>query len=116
MSCDSAMACCSRAMSPVNAKLLMLPSCGCSFDIIVVPLAVNMPPTTWQTEILAPGIWAGREPRIWRALFCNGYMPYIRNACRRGRCHWCERQFPAGAVLCPAPASPRGTKPRSSRP
>jgi hypothetical protein len=25
-----------------------------------------MPPTPWQTEILAPGIWAGAVPRIWR--------------------------------------------------
>jgi hypothetical protein len=28
-----------------------------------------MPPTPWQTEILAPGIWAGAVPRIWRTLF-----------------------------------------------
>ena len=25
----------------------------------MVPEAANMPPTPWQTEILAPGIWAG---------------------------------------------------------
>jgi len=26
----------------------------------IVPEAANMPPTPWQTEVLAPGIWAGR--------------------------------------------------------
>src|SRR5271166_740745 len=36
-----------------------------------------MPPTAWQTEILAPGIWAGAMPRIWRTLSCSAYMPYI---------------------------------------
>jgi hypothetical protein len=29
---------------------------GPSFDMIIVPEAANMPPTPWQTEILAPGI------------------------------------------------------------
>ena len=37
---------------------------GSSFDMMIVPLAANMPPTPWQTEILAPGIWAGAVPRI----------------------------------------------------
>src|SRR6516165_8921942 len=27
--------------------------------MIIVPEAANMPPTPWQTEILAPVIWAG---------------------------------------------------------
>ena len=27
--------------------------------MMIVPEAANMPPTPWQTEILAPGIWAG---------------------------------------------------------
>ena len=31
---------------------------------MMVPEAANMPPTPWQTEILAPGIWAGADPRI----------------------------------------------------
>jgi hypothetical protein len=48
---------------------------GASFDMMMVPLAANMPPTPWQTEILAPGIWAGAVPRIWRTLSCKAYMP-----------------------------------------
>ena len=45
--------------------------------MMIVPEAANMPPTPWQTEILAPGIWAGAMPRIWRTLSCNAYMPYM---------------------------------------
>jgi len=37
-----------------------------SFVMMIVPLAANMPPTPWQTEIFAPGICAGAMPRIWR--------------------------------------------------
>jgi hypothetical protein len=37
------------------------------FDMMIVPEAANMPPP-WQTEIRAPGIWAGAVPRIWRTL------------------------------------------------
>ncbi len=29
---------------------------GPSFDMMIVPDAANMPPTPWQTEILASGI------------------------------------------------------------
>jgi hypothetical protein len=47
------------------------------FDMTTVPEAANMPPTPWQTEILAPGIWAGAVPRIWRTLSCSAYMPYM---------------------------------------
>ena len=50
---------------------------GGSFDMMMVPEAANMPPTPWQTEILAPGTWAGAVPRIWRTLSCRAYMPYI---------------------------------------
>ena len=50
---------------------------GGSFDMMIVPEAANMPPTPWQTEILAPGICAGAVPRIWRTLSCNAYMPYM---------------------------------------
>ena len=39
--------------------------------MMIVPLAANMPPTPWQTEILAPGIWAGAMPRIWHTVSCN---------------------------------------------
>ena len=35
-----------------------------------------MPPTPWQTGILAPGIW-GATPRIWRMLSGNADMPYM---------------------------------------
>jgi hypothetical protein len=41
---------------------------GGSSDMMIVPDAANMPPTPWQTEILAPGIGAGAVPRIWRTL------------------------------------------------
>src|SRR5580704_16799098 len=37
--------------------------------MMIVPEAANMPPTPWQTEIQAPGIWAAATPRIWRTLF-----------------------------------------------
>ena len=53
------------------------PAQGGSFDMMIVPEAANMPPTPWQTEILAPGIWAGAMPRIWRTLSCSAYMPYM---------------------------------------
>src|SRR2546422_578678 len=43
--------------------------------MMIVPDAANMPPTPWQTEILAPGIWAGATPCIWRTLSCSAYMP-----------------------------------------
>jgi hypothetical protein len=29
------------------------------FDMMIVPEAANMPPTPWQTEILAPGDLGG---------------------------------------------------------
>ena len=45
--------------------------------MMIVPEAANMPPTPWQTEILAPGIWAGAVPRIWRTLSYSAYMPYM---------------------------------------
>ena len=35
-----------------------------SFVKMIVPLAANMPPTPWQTEIFAPSTWAGEVPRI----------------------------------------------------
>jgi hypothetical protein len=48
-----------------------------SFVKMIVPLAANMPPTPWQTEIFAPGTCAGAMPRIWRTLSCSAYMPYM---------------------------------------
>jgi hypothetical protein len=50
---------------------------GASFDMMIVPDAANIPPTPWQTEIFAPGTWAGAIPRIWRTLSCKAYMPYM---------------------------------------
>jgi hypothetical protein len=50
---------------------------GPSFVMMIVPEAANMPPTPWQTEILAPGTWAGAMPRIWRTLSWSAYMPYM---------------------------------------
>lgn len=44
---------------------------------MIVPEAANMPPTPWQTLILAPSTWAGAMPRICRTLSCRAYMPYI---------------------------------------
>jgi hypothetical protein len=43
----------SRTLLNPNAPLLAEPT------ISAVPEAANMPPTPWQTEIRAPGIWAG---------------------------------------------------------
>ena len=48
-----------------------------SFVMMIVPLAANMPPTPWQTLILAPGTCAGAVPRICRTLSCKAYMPYM---------------------------------------
>jgi len=42
--------------------------------MMIVPEAANMPPTPSQTEIRAPGIWAGEIPRIWRTLSCKAYI------------------------------------------
>ena len=43
--------------------------------MMIVAEAANMPPTPWQTETFAPGIWAGATPRIWRTLSCK--VPYM---------------------------------------
>ena len=50
---------------------------GGSFDMMIVPEAANLPPTPWQTEILAPGIYVGAMPRIWRTLSWSAYIPYM---------------------------------------
>jgi hypothetical protein len=34
--------------------------------MMIVPEAANLPPTPWQTEIFASGIWARTVPRVWR--------------------------------------------------
>jgi hypothetical protein len=53
---------------------------GGSFDMMMVPLAANMPPTPWQTEILASGICAG--PGRCRA---SGARSPARRTCRTCR-------------------------------
>jgi hypothetical protein len=58
-----------QSVSPVPHPLSLLK--------IMVPLAANMPPTPWATEILAPATWAAAVPRIWRTLSCSAYMPYM---------------------------------------
>ena len=56
-----------------------------------------MPPTPWQTEIVAPEICAGAVPRIWRTLSCNAYMPYIAGMhVGKPAAIGVERQFAAG--------------------
>jgi len=65
-----------------------------------------MPPTPWQTEILAPGIRAGAVPRIWRTLSCKAYMPYMPE---------CMYERPPPLVLSgiPGAAGPAG-RPRDA--
>ena len=93
---------------------------GSSFDMMMVPEAANVPPTPWQTEIRAPGIWAGAVPPTWRTLYYSGTCRHAGMDLAGSR-----RRGPAGhpgdarGGVMPAmkvPASPRGTKPRSSRP
>src|SRR5690349_5710295 len=58
----------SRRAAIEPACFLARPAQGGSFDMMIVPEAANMLPTPSQTEILAPRIWAGAAPRLWRAL------------------------------------------------
>ncbi len=50
---------------------------GMKFEKTTVPLALNMPPTPWQTETFAPATCAGAVPRICRTLSCRANMPYM---------------------------------------
>lgn len=59
------------ALNPVS------PPYGRSFDMMIVPLAPNIPPTPCATLIFAPATCAGAVPRICRTLSCSAYMPYI---------------------------------------
>jgi hypothetical protein len=69
--------------------------------MMIVPEAANMPPTPWQPESLAPGIWAGAAPRIWRTLSCNAHMPYMPGVhVGEGTAICVERQLAAGVVNC----------------
>jgi hypothetical protein len=52
-------------------------TCYFSFVNTIVPLAANMPPTPWHTEIFAFGTCAGAMPRICRTLSCSAYIPYM---------------------------------------
>jgi hypothetical protein len=67
--------------------------------MMIVPDAANMPPTPWQTVILASGIWAGATRRIWRTLSCKACMPTFRSACRRPPPLVLSGSLLAGAVL-----------------
>jgi hypothetical protein len=49
---------------PPTARLRETDHHGGSFEKMIVPEAANMPPTPWQTEILASGTCAGAMPRI----------------------------------------------------
>jgi len=79
--------------------------------MMIVPEAADMPPTPWQTEILAPGIWAGAVPCIWRTLSGNVHAGmHVGEIAAIG----VERQLEPGAVLrspMKPLASSRGTKP-----
>jgi hypothetical protein len=68
---------------------------GVSFEKMMVPDAANIPPTPWQTEIRAPGIWAGAVPRIWRTLSCKAV--YTGMHVRKTAAISVERQFAAGS-------------------
>ncbi len=87
--------------------------------MMIVPEAANMPPTPWQTEIQAPGIWAAATPRIWRTLFLQRvHAVHAGMNIGKAAAIGVERQLAAGTVLrsaMKAPASPRGIKPRSSK-
>ncbi len=88
--------------------------------MMIVPDAANMPPTPWQTEIRASGTCAGAVPRIWRTLSCKACVPYMPECMyERPPPLVLSGSLPPGAALrsaMKAPASPRGTKPKSSRP
>jgi hypothetical protein len=87
--------------------------------MMIVPEAANMPPTPWQTEIQAPGIWAAATPRVWRTLFLQRvHAVHAGMNIGKTAAIGVERQLAAGTVLrsaMKAPASPRGIKPRSSK-
>ena len=51
--------------------------CGSSLVKTRLPAAMNMPPTPWQNETLAPSTWCGASPRIWRTDSWMAYMPYM---------------------------------------
>jgi hypothetical protein len=102
-------------------------SYGASFDMMIGPEAANMPPTPWQTEILAPGICRGGDA----AHLAHALLQYVHAGMHVGEAaaigveripgRLALRAVPGtpGAVLrsaMKAPASPRGTKPKSSRP
>src|ERR1700746_1211314 len=70
------------------------------------PEAANMPPTLWQTEVLAPGIWARAVPRI-RTPAMRTYGT-CRNANRKDRRHCARRRGdrPRRAARSPDPRDP----------
>src|SRR5271166_6169444 len=95
--------------------------------MMMAPLAANMPPTPWQTEILAPGIWAGATPsHLTHALLQRLHAvragmhvgegaaigversPGGRGPSAHGLVPWAWRAVPetstAGAILRPSPS------------
>jgi hypothetical protein len=70
--------------------------------MMIVPEAANMPPTPWQTEILAPGIWAGAMPRIWRTLSAaRVHAVHAGMRVRKTATIGVERQFAARGGVMP---------------
>ena len=61
--------------------------------MMIMPEVVNMPPTPWQTEILASGIWTGAVPHIWRI----GARDRSSKEVRQSRPTECAGRAPGGA-------------------
>src|SRR5215831_666018 len=85
-----------------------------------VPALMNMPPTPWATLTFTPGTWAAASPRSCRTDSWMANIPYIPVCVyERPPPLVFSGSLPPGSVLpseMKAPASPRPTKPRSSRP
>ena len=78
-------------MAPLRSRY------GDSFDMMVVPEAANMPPTPWQTEILAPGICAGAIPHLKHALLQGVHAVHAGMHVGETAAIGVERQFAAGS-------------------
>src|SRR5271165_2963652 len=72
--------------------------------MMMVPDAANIPPTPWQTEILASGIWAGAVPRIWRTLLQRVHAVHAVHAgmhVGEAAAIGVQRHFAAGSGVMP---------------
>jgi hypothetical protein len=68
--------------------------------MMMVPEAANMPPTPWQTEILAPGICAGGDPaHLAHALLQGVHAVHAGTHVLKTAAVGVEGNFPPGAVL-----------------